>query len=75
MSRKLADWPRRLPKTIIIPKVMTLKTLADVRGLTRHLPDGHRERSTFDKAAADTVDVAIALRMALMLENIECRPQ
>jgi hypothetical protein len=24
--------------------------------------------------AADTVDVAVALRLVLMLENVECRP-
>ena len=26
-------------------------------------------------AGADMVDVAIALRLALMLENVECRPK
>jgi len=26
-------------------------------------------------AGADTVDVAIALRLVLMLENVECRPK
>ncbi len=61
---------------------MTLKTLADVRELMRHLPDDRRARPTWrhvaaelDKAAAgaDTVDVSIALRMALMIENVECR--
>ena len=64
---------------------MTLKTLADVRTLMRHLPAKHRERPTWRhvaaeleqaaSGAADTVDVAVALRLALMLENVECRIQ
>jgi hypothetical protein len=34
-----------LPRPIVIPKIMTLKTLADVRELMRHLPeDGARGR-------------------------------
>ena len=62
---------------------MTLKTLADVRTLMRHLPSEHRERPTWRHVAAeleqaaagaDTVDVVVALRLALMLENVECRP-
>lgn len=63
---------------------MTLKTLADVRELMRHLAAEHRERPTWRyvaqqlaeaAAGADTVDVAIALRLVLMLENVECRPK
>lgn len=63
---------------------MKLETLADVRELMRHLPPEHRERPTWRHVAADleqaaagatdTVEVAIALRMVLMLENAECRP-
>jgi hypothetical protein len=76
-------WSRRLPRPLVIPRAMTLTTLADVRELTRHLPDDHREFSTWqhvaaelDKAAAgaDVTGLAIALRMVLMLENVECRP-
>lgn len=61
---------------------MTLKTLADVRALLRHLPDGHRERSTWRHVAAqleqaaagaDPADAAISLRLALMIEGVECR--
>ncbi len=83
-ARKRADWSRRLPRPLIIPTVMSLKTRADVRELMRHLPPEHRERPTWrhvaaelDQAAAgaDTVDVAVALRLALMLENVECRPK
>jgi 2-keto-3-deoxy-L-rhamnonate aldolase RhmA len=70
-----------LPQTLIIPRVMTLTTLADVRKLMQHLPAGHRElprwqdvAAELDKAAAgaDVVDVAIALRLVLMLEHVEC---
>ncbi len=48
----------------------------------RHLAEDRRPRPTWrhvtaelDKAAAgaDTADVSIALRLALMLENVECR--
>jgi len=61
---------------------MKLVTLADVRKLIKkHLPKDRRERPTWrhvaaqlDEAAAggDTADVSIALRMALMLEGLEC---
>jgi hypothetical protein len=34
-----------LPRQIIIPQVMKLATLADVRALMQHLPDGHRQRN------------------------------
>ena len=63
---------------------MTLRTLGDVRELMRHLPKEHRGRHTWrhvaaelEKAAAgaDVIDLAIALRLALMLENVECRVQ
>jgi hypothetical protein len=57
--------------------------LADVRELMRHLPEDRRARSIWrcveqqlaGAAGADPADVAGALRMALMLENVECRPQ
>ena len=82
MSRP--DWSRRLPQPLVIPRVMTLTTLADVRELMRHLPADRRELSTWrhvadelDKAShgADTADVALALRLVLMLERVECRPR
>jgi hypothetical protein len=49
----------------------------------RHLPQDHRNRSTWqhvaaelDKAAAgaDVADVAVALRMVLSMEGVEYRP-
>ncbi len=73
-----------MPRPLVIPTVMTIKTLADVRALIRHLPAEHRERPTWRHVAAvleqaaagaDAVDVAVALRLALMLENVDCRPK
>ena len=43
-SPKFPDWSRQLPRPIIIPRVMTLRTLADVRELLRHLPKEHRAK-------------------------------
>ena len=55
----------------------TLEPLADVRALIeKHLPKDRRERSTWRHVAscgAETSNVAIALRMALMLEGVACR--
>ncbi len=84
-SRKTTgrDWSRCLPHPLTIPKVMNLTTLDDVRKLMRHLPEDHRQRQTWRHVAkqleeaaagADTVNVAISLRVALMLEGVECRP-
>jgi hypothetical protein len=73
-----------LPLPLVIPKVMTLKTLADVRELMRHLPEDCRARPTWRRVAADIeaaaggADVegaAIALRLVLFLEGVECRLQ
>ncbi len=76
-----------MPKTspsLVIPEVMALQTFADVQKLMRHLPADRRERSTWrhvaselEKAAieGDTIDVAIALRMVLVLEGIEWHPK
>ena len=81
-KRQKADWSRRLPRPLVIPKVMTIATLADVRKLMQHLPKDRREMSTWrhvaaelDKAAAgaDVLDVAVMLRMVLMLEHVECQ--
>jgi hypothetical protein len=58
---------------------MTLRTLADVRKLIERFPEDHRERRAWqhvaaelDKAAtgADPRDVAVALRLALMVERV-----
>ncbi len=82
VKAKRPDWSRPLPRLLVIPKVMTLRTLADVRKLLRHVPTERRELPTWqhvaaelDKAAAgaDVIDVAVALRMVLMMEHVECR--
>lgn len=46
VKRQRPDWSRRLPQPLVIPKVMTLATLDDVRKLMRHLPKDRREMST-----------------------------
>jgi cadmium resistance protein CadD (predicted permease) len=61
---------------------MKLATLADVRVLMQHLPDGHRQRSTWRYVKAQVADAAsggdivgayIPLFLVLMLERVECR--
>ena len=78
------DWSRALPRPLQIPNVMKLVTLADVRELVeKHLPADYRQKHTWRHVAAqlaeaaeggDIVDVSIALRLALMLERVQCRP-
>jgi hypothetical protein len=76
------NWSRPLSRPLIIPAVMKLRTLADVRTLLGHLPKASRAKETWqhvaaelEKAAggADTADVSVALRLVLMSENVECR--
>jgi len=84
MSSKRADWSRKLPRSLTIPTVMTLKTLADVRELMRHLPAEHRERPTWRHVAAELEQAGppaptrstLPSRCAWcwMLEDVECRP-
>jgi hypothetical protein len=71
---------RPLPRSIVIPKVMTLNTLADVRTLMGHLPAETREKSTWlqvakclDEAARgpDTVNVYTVLQMVMTMEGVE----
>ncbi len=81
---KRPNWSRPLPRPLVIPTVMTLSTLADVRELMRHLPRHTREKDTWRHVAAmleaaargdDTVDVAVPVRMVLSMEGVECRPK
>jgi hypothetical protein len=77
---KRSDWTYRLPQPLIIPGVMTLRTLADVRKLLGHLPKDFRARSTWQRIAAllddaarggaSPNDVAVALQLVLMLEKV-----
>jgi hypothetical protein len=63
------NWKRPLPRPIVIPKVMTLSTLDDVRTLVhRHLPSQFREKDTLPAE-----EVAVAVRMVLQLERAPCR--
>ncbi|MGB7100062.1 MAG: hypothetical protein WBD95_15030 [Xanthobacteraceae bacterium] len=81
---KRANWSRPLPEPLLIPDVMVLATLADVRTLMQHLPADRRERRTWRQIAADIEAAAaggdiegavIGLRMVLFLERVECWPQ
>jgi hypothetical protein len=79
------DLQKPLPRLLVIPKVMTLKTLDDVRSLIeKHLPPETRAKSTWQHvekeltAAAsggDPVQVYAALQMVLMLEGVEIHPK
>jgi hypothetical protein len=79
-ARKRPDWSQPLPRPLVIPGVMTLKTLGDVRELLRHLPKEHRARSTWQRIAAllddaahggaSPTDVTVALELVLMMENV-----
>ena len=68
------NWSRALPRPLLIPDVMVLATLADVRTLMQHLPADRRERQTWRQVAADIEaaaaggdieGAAIGLRMVL----------
>ena len=81
-SPKFPDWSRQLPRPIIIPRVITLRTLADVRELLRYLPKEHIAKQAWqhvmaqlDEAArgADPVNVATALQMVFGMERVEYR--
>ena len=84
MPERHPDWSPPLPEPLVIPKVMTLTTLADVRKLIRLLPSETRSKSTWQHVAAelnatargrDAVHVAVPLMMVLMMEGVECRPK
>ena len=82
MSRP--NWSRPLPRPLKIPTVTTLKTLADVRTLMKHLPAERREFDTWrhvakciDDAArsGDIASAVVAVQMVLMLEHVPCETQ
>jgi len=73
-----------LPRPIIIPDVMELATLADVRILVeKHLPAEYRSKFTWRQLAGllrraaegrqDVAEVSTALRIVLQLEGVTCR--
>jgi hypothetical protein len=78
------NWSRPLPRPIIIPDVMELTTLADVRTLVeKHLPAEYRAKFTWRQLAGllrraaegqqDVAEVSTALRIVLQLEGVPCR--
>lgn len=74
-----STWSRRLPRSLTIPEIMTIHTLADARALLDHLPDDHRDGRIWRHVAkqlagaaagADIESVSIALRLARMIGRI-----
>jgi hypothetical protein len=72
------------PQPLVIPGLMTLATLADMRTLLDHLSAGHREKAIWrhvadrlDEAArgAPVVEVFALLRTVLAMEGIANRPR
>ena len=55
---KRPDWSRPLPRPLIIPGVMTLRKLADVRKLIGRLPIEFRAKETWQRIAALVDDAA-----------------
>ena len=59
---KRPDWTRPLPRPLIIPGVMKLRTLADVRELVeKHLPADYRQKDTWQHVAAQLAEAAMYL--------------
>ena len=79
------NWSRPLPRPLVIPDVMQLRTLADVRELIeQHLPAYCGDKASRRVLAkdlraaalgADPIEVSVALRRALSLEGVECQPK
>jgi hypothetical protein len=76
------NWSRPLPRPIVIPDVMELATLADVRILVeKHLPKEYRAKFTWRQFAGllkraaegqqDVAEVSTALRIVLQLEGVK----
>jgi hypothetical protein len=65
-----------LPQLLVIPSIMTLRTLADVRELLGHLPEEYRAKATWhyvatklDEAAhgEPVIDIVVPPRMVLSM--------
>ena len=77
------DWSRPLPVPLVIPSIMTMATLADVRiFVTKHLPEPYRTRPHWLAVARDVEaaarggdpgEASMAIRMALLIEGVACR--
>ena len=86
---KRSDWSRPLPQPLHIfdendKRIITLKTLGDVRKMLLRLPEPYQLKTTWghvavmlDEAArgGDIMDVVVPLRMVLGMEGIASRPQ
>jgi hypothetical protein len=79
------DWTLAMPMPLVIPKVMTLTTLGDVREwMKKHLPPETRAKSRWQHVAkciesaargGNRVEASAVLRMVLSMERVECRPK
>ena len=78
------NWSRPLPRPIIIPDVMKLDTLGDVRALVeKHLPAEYRTKFTWRQLAGmlrrvaegkeDAAELSTALQIVLKIEGVEYR--
>ena len=78
------NWSQPSPRQIIIPEVMELATLDDVRVLMqKHLPAEYRAKFAWRQLAAmlrrtaqgktDCAELATALQLVLKLEGVMCR--
>ena len=74
-------WRRPLPRPIVIPRIMTLETLEDVRALVhKHLPAEYRSKQTWQRVASIATaaargqlpadEVTVALKLVLSMEGI-----
>ena len=75
------NWSQPLPRPIVIPQVMKLATLDDVRRLVdKHLPAEYRSKFAWRKLAAllrraaqgkdDAAEVSTALQIILKVERV-----
>jgi hypothetical protein len=73
-----------LPRPIVIPKVMEIATLGDVRALVeKHLPAEYRTKFTWRQLAGmlrraaegkeDAAELSTALQIVLKIEGVEYR--
>jgi hypothetical protein len=78
------NWSQPLPRPIIIPDVMKLDTLGDVRALVeKHLPAEYRTKFTWRQLAGllrraaegkeDAAELSTALQIVLKIEGVEYR--
>jgi len=78
-SRKRPDWSRPLPRPLVIPGVMRLKTLADVRKLIGRMPMDFRTKETWQRIAALVDDAARGdtdpAQLVLIMENVPVQPK